>query len=138
MPVTTEIAPESLQELEELRRRHAEAHRILRSSEEVDPLGRMVVFVTAELGEAWEREAPRLTGTLASATRERYYQGQGRVFIDPTVVNPLGGRPAIYGPRVHDEYGNLWVQRVYTTDAPRALQRAGVMFFDEIDEVYQK
>lgn len=136
MPVDVEIAPESMREIEELRRRHHEAYLRLKSSDRLDPRGRMIVFITSAAGEAWEREAPRLTGTLAFATRERYYEGRGRVFIDPTIVNPLGGRPSIYGPVVHDRYGNAWVQRVFEQDVPKAAIRANAKLYEELDGVY--
>lgn len=135
--INVEIDKRSMDALWDLRRRHREAIRALAEDDSRSAVTRMVAFVTAELGEAWEKVAPRLTGTLASATREQYFAGKGQVFIDPTVVNPiLGGRPAVYGPVVHDR--RPWVTQVYTADAPRVLQRAGELFFDEIREIYRK
>lgn len=129
--ISVEIAQESMQALWRLRRQHQEALRRLDG-----PLpDRMVAFVAVRIGQRWEEDAPRLTGTLASATREQILQGEGRVFIDPTVENPiLGGLPSVYGPAVHER--NPWVDRIYHTDTPQILTDMSKVFFDELNEVY--
>lgn len=131
-----EIAPESLEELEALRRAHANAARQLIDSGNTAN-NRMVAFVATELAQRWELRAPRQTGTLAAATREQIFDAEGKVFIDPTVVNPVfGGRPVDYGPVVHSR--NPWVDRVFSQDAPKILSSAGERFFGEIDEEYRR
>lgn len=129
--IITEIDQKSLDELWELRRRHQEAVRQLDG-----PLpDRMIAFVASRIGERWEQDAPRLTGTLASATRERVFGGEGRVFIDPSIENPvLGGLPSIYGPVVHDR--NPWVERVYRSDTPQIMSDMAQEFWGELDKVY--
>lgn len=131
-----EIDPQSLEKLEALRRAHASAARqmILTGDTAVT---RMVAFVAVELGQRWELRAPKLTGTLASATRETVFDDQAKISIDPSVVNPVfGGRPADYGPAVHSR--NPWVDQVFSQDAPQILSAAGERFFGEIDEEYRK
>lgn len=132
----TEIAKESLERLAALRRAHlAAAQQLITSGDTA--VTRMVAFVATELSQAWELRAPRLTGTLASATREQVFDAQGKINIDPTAVNPVfGGRPADYGPVVHSRYP--WVDQVVGQDAPRILVQAGEDFFGEIDEEYRK
>lgn len=133
--IITEIDQRSLDELERLRWRHHQAARLLRTSGET-AVTRMLAFVSTELGGLWEANAPRVTGTLASATREQQLAEAARVFIDPTVENPVsGGFPAEYGPRVHQR--KPWVERIYTQDAPRVLQEGGRQLFHEMDGVYQ-
>lgn len=131
-----EITEESLERLAALRRAHlAAAQQLITSGDTATT--RMVAFVTTELSQAWELRAPRLTGTLASATQEQVFDAQGKVNIDPTVVNPVfGGRPADYGPVVHSR--TPWVDQVFSQDAPRILVQAGSDFFGEIDEEYRK
>lgn len=133
---SAEIDQKSMAELWELRRRHNQAARELVERGDT-ALTRMVAFVTTEFGEAWENSAPRLTGTLASATRERVRNEEGRVFIDPTIENPiLGGLPSIYGPIVHNR--NPWVQTIFRDETPRIVSQAANRFFDELDRIYAK
>lgn len=134
--VSVEIAPESLKRLEALRRAAANANRQMAFGGDT-AITRMVAFVTTGLGKAWEKEAPRLTGTLAAATREQIFAEQGLVDIDPTITNPVfGGNPADYGPAVHSR--NMWVDRVMTNDAPGILNEAGERFFGEIAEIFNQ
>lgn len=136
MPYDVELAPESIKELEALRRAHAAAvaQMVVGGGTAAD---RMVAFVTTELGAAWERGAPKLTGTLAAATREQVFDTEGKVFIDPGIVNPVfGGRPGEYGPIVHGR--KPWVDQVFSNDAPNILATAGERFFGEIDAEYAK
>lgn len=136
MPFDVEIAPESLERLEALRRAHANAAKAMIITGDTAAT-RMVAFVTTQMGAAWELRAPRLTGTLASATREQVFDAEGKVNIDPTVVNPVfGGSPAEYGPIVHGR--KPWVDQVFSQDAPQILSTAGTRFFGEIDEEFRK
>lgn len=130
------IAPKSLEQLAALRRAgHAAAAQMITSGNTA--ADRMVAFVTTELGQAWERSAPKLTGTLAAATREQVFDAEGKVYIDPSIVNPVfGGLPAEYGPIVHGR--TPWVGQVFTQDAPQILATAGERFFGEIDEEFRK
>ncbi len=130
------IAPESIEKLEALRRAHASAAAQMVSGGDT-AVTRMVAFITTELGQAWERSAPKLTGTLAAATREQVFDAEGKVYIDPSVVNPVfGGLPAEYGPIVHGR--TPWVGQVFAQDAPQILSTAGERFFGEIDAEYRK
>ncbi len=132
--IAVEIDPKSLQEVEELRRRHQHAQRELTASGD-SAVTRMLSFVVSNLGDRWEEDAPHLTGTLALATREDVFNDEGKVFIDPTVQNPVfGGYPAIYGPAVHSR--NMWVGRIVAHDAPDILTEAGTQFFAEIEAIY--
>jgi hypothetical protein len=136
MTYDVEIDPKSLKKLEALRRAHHNATRQMVFSGDTAAT-RMVAFVTTELGQRWEQRAPRLTGTLAAATREQVFAEQGRVDIDPSVINPVfGGSPADYGPTVHSR--NPWVDAVFSQDAPQILSTAGERFFGEIDDEYRK
>lgn len=130
-----EIDERSLRELEELRRRHHEAARALRTTGNT-AITRVLAFVTTELGEVWENRAPVLTGTLASATRERIFADYGKVFIDPTVENPVfGGMPVRYGPAVHGR--KPWVDQLWANDMPRIMVEGGKRLFAELDGIYQ-
>jgi len=40
----------------------------------------------------------RLSGALAASERVRMEGLRGEIFIDPGSVNPMGQRPAVYGP----------------------------------------
>ena len=134
--IGVEIAPESIAEIEALRRRLHQAARELVTSGDT-AVTRMVAYVTTELGERWEAGAPRLTGTGASATREQTIDDTGKVFIDPTVTNPVfGGHPADYMPVVHSR--NPWVDRLMVSDAPGILSKAGELFFAEIAELFNE
>lgn len=136
MPYDVEIDPKSIKKLEALRRAHANALRQLAFSGDTAAT-RMVAFVTTELGKQWELRAPRLTGTLAAATREQVFNEQGLVDIDPAVVNPVfGGSPVEYGPVVHGR--TPWVDQVFSQDAPKILGAAGERFFGEFDDEYRK
>ena len=133
--ISVEIADESMRELEALRRRHAAATRALAVSGNT-PVTRMLATIVADLGEAWEAGAPRLTGTLASATRTTVFEDVGRVFIDPSIENPVfGGRPVIYGPVVHTR--KPWVDQVMKNDAPRSISENVASFYAELDQIYR-
>lgn len=96
---------------------------------------RMLAFVTNEYGEAWEENAPFLTGSLASATREEVIFDTGRVFIDPAVRNPiLGGYPAEYGPKVHQR--KPWVEQVFYSETKRIVEGAQDMIWEAMNEVF--
>jgi hypothetical protein len=134
--IDVEIAPESMAEIEELRRRmHNAALQLVHTGNTA--VDRMVAYAITNLGERWEADAPRLTGTLAAATRERIIDETGKVFIDPTVTNPVfGGNPVEYGPAVHSR--KPWVGRIMVSDAPGILTKAGVEFFAEIAEIFNQ
>lgn len=128
------IAQAELDKLWELRRKLAAAAREVVTSGDT-AVTRFTAFVTTELGDRWEATAPRLTGTLASATRERIEGGEGKVFIDPSVVNPVfGGYPAVYGVEVHDR--KPWVEILYTQGAQSVLVEGGQKFFGEFDRIF--
>jgi len=136
MTFDVEVAPEGVEKLEALRRasQAATEQMITGGGTAAD---RMVAFVMVGAGQAWERRAPRLTGTLALATREQVFDGDGKVFIDPVVINPVfGGRPGEYGPAVHRR--KPWVGDVFAQDLPPILVQAGERFFGEIDEEYAR
>lgn len=136
MLVSVQIATESVAEIEELRRRLHQAARELVTSGDT-AVTRMIAYVATEFGEKWEADAPRLTGTLAAATRERLIDGTGKVFIDPSVTNPVfGGNPAEYGPAVHSR--KPWVGQIMVSDAPGILSKAGEQFFAEIAEMFNQ
>lgn len=118
----------------DLRNRLHEANRQLQV---VGPTAvtRMLAFVTNEYGEAWEEDAPFLTGSLASATREKVIFDTGRVSIDPAVRNPiLGGYPAEYGPKVHAR--KPWVKRVFYSETKRIVEGAQDMIWEAMNEVF--
>lgn len=132
--IDVQIDPRSVQEIEELRRRHQRTAQELITSGDT-AVTRMLAFVTTKLGDRWEADAPRLTDALAGATREDIFDDTGKVFIDPTVQNPVfGGYPAVYGPAVHSR--NMWVGRIMAQDAPGILVEGGERFFDEIGAIY--
>lgn len=131
-----EADPKSIKKLEALRRAGANASRQMVFSGDT-AVTRMVAFVTTEAGKAWEARAPRLTGTLAAATREQVFNEQGLVDIDPFITNPVfGGSPAEYGPVVHGRWP--WVDEVFSQDLQPVLATAGERFFGEIDAEYAK
>ncbi|MCC6603112.1 MAG: hypothetical protein IT327_07875 [Anaerolineae bacterium] len=132
--IGVEIAPESIAEIEALRLRLRLANQWLVIGGDSGPT-RMMAYVATELGAKWEAGAPRLTGTLAAATREQVLDDTGRVFVDPTVTNPVfGGNPAEYGPAVHQR--RPWVAEVMASDAPGILSKAGELFFAELQEIF--
>ena len=134
--IGVEIAPESIAEIEALRLRLRLANQWLVIGGDSGPT-RMMAYVATELGAKWEAGAPRLTGTLAGATREQLLDDTGKVFIDPTVTNPVfGGSPAEYGPAVHQR--DPWVARLMVSDAPGILSKAGELFFAEIAELFNE
>ena len=136
MTYDVEVAPEGIKKLQALRRAEANALRQMVFSGDTAAT-RMVAFVTTEIGQAWERRAPRLTGTLAAATREQAFNEQGLLDINPAVVNPVfGGSPSDYGPVVHSR--RPWVSEVFYQDTPPILATAGERFFGQIDEEYAK
>ena len=131
-----EVDPKSIKKLEALRRAGANATRQMVFSGDT-AVTRMVAFVTTETGKAWEARAPRLTGTLATATREQVFNEQGLVDIDPFITNPVfGGLPAEYGPVVHGR--RPWVDEVFSQDLQPILATASERFFGEIDAEYAK
>lgn len=88
------------------------------------------------LSAAAGRRAPRLTGTLQSAHRGEYVNPYSRVFIDPSVQNPvLGGYPALYGPIVHDDR-RPWFDETIAADAPGILTHAGEMLFGRLGGIW--
>lgn len=133
--IKIEITDESMRQLWALRRAHQMAARQMETKGDT-AVTRLVAFVTTRLGQRWEETAPYLTGTLASATREQIFGEQGKVFIDPTVENPVfGGLPVIYGPAVHKR--RPWVDAVFVSDAPGIIVEGGKTFFDEIGREYR-
>ena len=134
--IEVSIDQESMREIKELRRRHHNAVKQLATTGNT-AVTRMLAFASAEIGQKWEERSPYLTGTLSKATREQVFGGVGKVFIDPTIENPiLGGYPSIYGPVVHRR--KPWVQRVFVNDVPRIVTDASVKFFGEIDREYKR
>lgn len=130
------IDPKSVADIEALRRLLRQASRELVTSGDT-AVTRMAAYVTTELSERWEANAPRLTGTGAAATREQVLDDTGKVFIDPTVRNPVfGGYPVEYMPVVHSR--NPWVGRIMVSDAPGILSKAGELFFAEIAEIFNQ
>ena len=101
-----------------------------------DPFKAAVINVTQELGNRWEQNAPRLTGTLASATRQTYKNNEGRVFIDSGVVNPVfGGKPSLYGGIVHRR--NPWVANLVRRDAPGILVKESKRLIKALERQYE-
>ncbi len=101
-----------------------------------DPFKAAVINVTEELGKRWEQTAPRLTGTLASATRQQYRDKEGRVFIDSGVRNPVfGGRPSTYGPIVHKR--QPWVSNLVRRHAPGILVTEGKRLIRALERQYE-
>jgi len=135
MMPSVRIGRESLEELAELRRRHHEATRLVQESGNT-AVTRMLAFVVTRAGQVWEETAPRLTGTLASATREQVFGGEALIYIDPTVENPVfGGYPAIYGPIVHDR--RPWVENLINDRLPSILQKGAEQLFEELSWAYR-
>ena len=90
-------------------------------------LAQLVHEVTLKASIEAGKISPRLTGTLASAHRERMVSNRvGEVYIDPVVRNViLGGRPVHYGPAVHAMgYPRNWMERTTTEKGKMIVQRA--------------
>lgn len=135
--VKVEIDKRSLQEIEELRERHREAFKAIDPGTLGSPAEQMIFFIIDEGGEVWEATAPRQTGTLAMATRERLDDGSGRIFIDPGVSNPIsGGLPVVYGPVAHER--TPWVDSLANVTLPGIMFRASEKFLDQFGEIYQQ
>lgn len=135
--IDVEIDRTSMFALWDLRNRLHEANRQLEATGETAVV-RMLAFITSEYGEKWEEESPFLTGSLASATREQVIFDTGRVFIDPSTVNPiLGGKPSEYGPKVHDER-NPWVERVFYSETARIVKEGQEIIWSAMDEVFRQ
>lgn len=131
------IAPQSMQQIEELRRMHREAFRAIDATTLGSPAEQMIFKIIERAGEVWEGTAPRQTGTLAAATRERLFDGNGRIFIDPSVSNPVsGGLPVVYGPVVHQR--RPWVDSLVNVTLPGIMFRASEEFLDEFGEIYRQ
>lgn len=135
--MTWGIIQESLDELWELRDRHRAAVSQLVTNGRT-AVSRALAFIVSQYGYFWEKTAPWLTGTLASATRERVFNNEGRVFIDPTIENPVtGGFAAVYGPVVHDTR-NPWVTRLYYDQTEQILRDGADLLWDALDEIYSQ
>ena len=133
----TEIEQKALDELAELRRKLLLANKQLKNTGST-AVTRMMAFVTTEISQVWESTAPKLTGTLRSATRERIFQstGSGRVYIDPAVENPVfGGFPVKYGPEVHER--KPWVAQLFVNNVPGILEKGGTQLFHELDGIFR-
>lgn len=138
MPFKVEIDPASMRAIEELRRRNQRAIKELEVTGRT-AVTRMLAFVTGKFAEAWEKEAPRLTGSLAGATTGEVNQGQatGQVFVNPSVVNPVfGGKPSVYGVAVHER--KPWVSRVFTTQTPKIVNEGADLIWEAMDEIYKQ
>lgn len=134
-----DIDPNSMKALEDLRKRNKEAIKRLGTRGRTAVV-KMLAFVSGKFAEAWEREAPRLTGSLALSTRAKVNDGRGeaQVFIDPATTNPiLGGKPSVYGAIVHEER-NPWVSRVFITETPKIMKQGADVIWDALDEIYKQ
>lgn len=132
--VDVEIDRRAMFDLWELRDKLHAAQRELETTGPTATV-RMLAFVVNEYGEAWEDNAPFLTGTLASSTREIVIFNTGRVFIDPANVNPiLGGKPVDYGPKVHQR--KPWVSDVFYSETKRIVTKGQNMLFESMDEIF--
>jgi len=137
MPVNVEFPghEKELKKLFDLRRVNRKIIKSLRHGN-TDPVRGMVINVTRRIGAKWEQNAPRLTGTLASATRERVDGTEGLVFIDRGVVNPVfGGKPSTYGPIVHRR--KPWIANVVRRDAPGILVDESKKFIRKLESEYE-
>jgi len=125
---------DALAKLKRLRAANRKALEEIKSKEGT-AAGKMVIGITQAFAERWEATAPRLTGTLASSTREQFRNGRGQVFIDQGTTNPVfGGKPAEYGPIVHRR--QPWVAQLMR-DARRIVQAEAEVFVESIGDVYE-
>ena len=90
-------------------------------------------------GEAQTR-SPYLTGTLAFAHTGEVYDidggAEGRVYIDPSIVNPVfGGRPAEYGIDVHQR--KPWFDNTFSQEGETILNEMLAMAADLAVEVWR-
>lgn len=137
MDVAVTVDRSAMFALWDLRNRLMQANRELQTTGPTAVV-RMLAFIAGEYGEAWEEEAPFLTGSLASSTREQVIFDTGRVFIDPATVNPiLGGRPSVYGPVVHDTR-KPWVEQVFYSETARIVKEGQDMIWEAMDEVFTR
>ena len=103
---------------------------------EASAAGRMLAGVTGEVLEALRARSPILYGVLRMAHRAEISPTKGHIFIDPTVVHPvLGGRPVIYGAKLHRE-GRPWFDQTVQQDVPEILAKYTADFVDEIEVIY--
>lgn len=100
-------------------------------------IDKVLAQVTLDISDAAVRRSPYLTGTLASAHRGKMVgAGEGLVFIDPGVTNPVyGGRPAQYGPLVHER--KAWFGDTVAQDAPRILVAAAETLINHLEDIYE-
>lgn len=133
--VSVEIDQRSMAELWELHQRNVEALRAITIGDG-DAIDQAVARATLELSEAASGYAPYLTGTLSSAHRGQFLAGEGKVYIDPTVVNPVyGGYAAVYGPALHKR--DPWFWTAITQAGPRIMGDVANELFGRLDAIYQ-
>lgn len=123
-----------LEELWELRRKNLQ---VLDGITEGGDIVKAALAQAAQsMSTAAGRRAPRLTGTLQSAHRGELMAGYlGRVFISPTVQNPVfGGYPVEYGPIVHER--KPWFDQTIISDGQAILGYAGEMIFGRIGDIW--
>lgn len=133
-----ELDPKSVEAIQELRRRNQQALKAL-STDGDTAVVRMLAFVVERYAQAWEDEAPVLTGTLAASTEGQVHRssGEGQVFINQQRKNPVfGGKPADYGPIVH--HRNPWVSQVFMTETPKIIKDSADLIWEAMDEIYKQ
>lgn len=96
--------------------------------------GELIRFVTAGL----HRKAVSIThvwrvrGGGLRASHRMSLEGnglRGRIYIDPSTVNPRGQRPAVYGPHEHARGGTHAFYERTVNESARSIVRQGVDLF---------
>lgn len=67
------------------------------------------------------------TGSWRASHRMLIQKLRGRVFIDPSAVNPKGGKPVEYGPALEQKKGGRYAvyKKTYEEAGPEILRQAG-------------
>ena len=91
---------------------------------------RVIEKITITLKPLVQRRSPYLYGILRGAhiatTEGRGHDATGVIGIHPATTHPvLGGRPATYGLRIHNEEGRPWFEQTVEADAERVVMKYG-------------
>lgn len=100
-------------------------------------IDRLVSRLALSLSRLTSLHSPRVTGTLSMAHRGEAREGEGRVYLERGLVNPVGGGdPAVYGPLVHQR--KPWWEQVIMQSWPGLLHAEMQALTDTFEALYQQ
>jgi hypothetical protein len=90
--------------------------------------GKAVQYVTGQAHRYATQITPVDTGSWRASHRPEVHGLQGRIFLDPTAVNPKShSLPSVYGPRLETQRGGRYAVYEHTVEdaGPGLLNAAG-------------